>query len=101
MQNELNALMRPGMFQPVAMQDHDVNRQPETGFLPHYGYIPTEPPPATYTGDIPTPPSDYGPTGLSLPHDWQRMNTLMQPGDPASWQLLLKTMLVNRHNRRA
>jgi hypothetical protein len=86
---------------PQHLMDNDVNRQPETGFLPRYGRIPTEPPENTYTGVIPTPRSDYGPTILQLPHDYMRMNKLLQPGDPASWQLLLKTMLMNRASRRA
>ena len=63
--------------------------------------LPKQPPPGTYTGDIPTPPSDYGPTALSMPHDYQRMLELLRPSDPESYKRILQLIYKNRENRRA
>lgn len=56
--------------------------------------------PETYTGLIPTPSEDFGPTALSMPHDYTTMQQLLRPGDPAAWNQLLRLIYYNRENRR-
>lgn len=88
---------------PIASRpDTIVNEQhPDTFYLPKYGPIPTEMSPDTYTGVIPTPPSDFGPTRLEIPHGYQRFQNLMRPDDPQIYNMLLREMLRNKNSRRA
>ena len=47
--------------------------------------------PGTYTGQIPTPPADYGSTRLSTPHDYYQ---LQLPGGDASTQQMNQLLQV-------
>jgi hypothetical protein len=44
--------------------------------------IPTNPPPQTYTGTLPTPPTDTATSSMQLPHDYYRMQSLLNLNDP-------------------
>lgn len=88
----LNPLLR--------FMDEDINRQPEVNYLPRYGVIPNQAPPDTYTGTLPTNADVYGPTSLNMPHDYWTYKSLLRPGDPANYELLLRLMYLNRDNRR-
>ncbi len=87
----------PGLL----FMDEDINREPETGFLPHYGPIPTEPPPETRTGILSMPPADYGANALTLPKQYYRMENLLKPDDPAAFKQLLELLYRGQRDRRA
>lgn len=84
----------------LLFEDEDINRQPETNFVPSVGAIPTRQPDDTYTGTIPTPRADYGSTALNMPHDYWGAKSLLRKGDPKALELLLQLIYHNRDNRR-
>lgn len=88
----------PGLL----FQDEDINRQPETDFLPRYGPIATLSPPQTIMGDIPTPPSNYGGTVLQYPPDYSKAKNLLPKDDPKlaeQMRLMLQLLYRNKWNR--
>lgn len=63
--------------------------------------IPMAAPQNTYTGAIPTPPSNYVPMANSLPHDYYRMQGLLNLSDPNDQRLnrLLQAVYGQRGGR--
>jgi hypothetical protein len=67
----------------------------------NFQQLPTTPPQQTYTGAIPTPPSNYAATVGNLPHDYYQMQQLMNqagPNDPRLNQLL-QLLYLQRQGR--
>ena len=67
----------------------------------NFQQLPTIPTPNTYTGAVPTPPSDYASTSGVLPHDYYQMQQLMNqagPNDPRLNQLL-QLLYLQRQGR--
>jgi hypothetical protein len=81
---------------------------PDDDFDPADGYyhapyapLPNVSPPNTYTGAIPTPPSDYAATRAVLPHDYYQSQQLMNQAGPPNPLLdqVLQLLALRRKNR--
>ena len=67
----------------------------------HPQNIPTMAPPQTYTGAIPTPPTDMASTSMELPHDYYQAQSLLNLNDPNDARLnrLLQLFYLQRGKR--
>jgi hypothetical protein len=70
-------------------------------FRPQYAPLPNVSPSGTYTGAIPTPPTDYAATTGNLPHDYYQMQQMMNQAGPNNQRLnqLLQLLYLRKQNR--
>jgi hypothetical protein len=91
-----NQLMPAGYLGPSGTAPGD----PSSSFGQVY-QLPKYNPPATYTGAIPTPSADYGPTTMQLPHDYYNAVALLKQNNQYTPQIdqWLQSMYLQRQGR--
>lgn len=87
-----------GLLGAAAADDFDPT---DANYGARYTPLPNASPPSTYTGAIPTPPSDYAATTGVLPHDYYQAQQFMNQAGPDNPLLnqVLQLLALRRKNR--